>query len=145
MAAERDLERRVAGALHDWLDAEPAPHPRWDDAPARMRRPKAAGIPVPVRVLAVAALVAGVAGGALWVGGMLRVDEVPVTARVLCADIEDYPDAGYGCPATGRHPVARGRTGQRAVDRRPAARRGGGHRPGRCPERADPGRRSSDL
>ena len=53
---------------------------------------------MPVRVLAVAALVAGAAGGALWVGGMLRVDEVPVTARVLCADIEDYPTPGTAAP-----------------------------------------------
>jgi hypothetical protein len=93
MGAERDFERELAAALRTWLDAEPAPHPRWTDAPARTRRPRSATrAGAPLRLLAVAVLASGAVGAALLIGGLTRQDDV--TAGGLCAPFDAYPAVG---------------------------------------------------
>jgi len=67
-SSETPLERRLRDVLHTVLDAETGPHPNWSDAPAAtMPKAQRAPVRIPLRVLALAAVVA--LGGAIAVAG----------------------------------------------------------------------------
>jgi hypothetical protein len=75
MAADERFESRLAATLHDLLNAEPLPHPRFADAPVAERIDADMGRPDrtyrPTLLLAAAALIVAVIGGTALAGGRL--------------------------------------------------------------------------
>ena len=98
MKTDNDLDRQIRDILRDALDREDGPDPTWGESPAARRvaqLERRGRVRWPLRILAVAALIAVAGGAALFAGGQVDVPDLSDDAvnGWIAFAVADDPDA----------------------------------------------------
>jgi WD40-like Beta Propeller Repeat len=105
MKTDSDLDRQLRSILRKELDYQNGPDPSWTESPAARRvtesERRRRRFRWPLRLLAVAALIGGIGGGALLFGGGAPEPAVAANGWIAFSTQPGFPEAMHECCGSG--------------------------------------------